>query len=131
MAGSIPLRKVVSPRKLTMAEFIHLGESESGSHLSRREFVKAVGTAALAASVPVIVQQGARAASGPSPSASAETAVARFYKTITDSQRKLICFPFDHPLRSEVKNNWAIVKPTIGQMSKEQQALCQEVFKNL
>ena len=27
--------------------------------------------------------------------------------------RSCICFPFDHPLRSMVKNNWAIVKPTI------------------
>ncbi len=114
-----------------MAQFIQLAGDESGSSVSRREFVKAVGTAALAASVPVIGQQSARAAAGPSPSAPAETAVARFYKTLTQAQRKEICFPFDHPLRSEVKNNWAIVKPNIGQMNSEQQALCQEIFKNL
>ena len=68
---------------------------------------------------------------GPTPSAPAETAVARFYKTITSEQRKVICFPFDHPLRSTVKNNWDIVKPPIGDMSSEQQALCQEIMKNL
>ena len=99
--------------------------------VSRRDFVKAVGAAALAGSVPLIDPTHARAAAGPSPSAPAETAVARFYKTLTDAQRKDICFPFDHPLRSQVKNNWAIVKPAIGQMSKEQQALCAEIFKNL
>ena len=30
-----------------------------------------------------------------------------------------------------VNNNWAIVKPTISDMSTEQQALCQEIMKNL
>lgn len=96
-----------------------------GPGVSRREFVKAIG---LAASVPLIGQ--ARAA-GPSPAAPSETAVARFYKTLKDDQRKTLCFPFDHPLRSQVSNNWAIVKPTIGDMTKEQQALCREVFKGL
>src|SRR5262249_2333704 len=55
----------------------------------------------------------------------------RFYKTITPEQRKLICFPFDHPLRSTVKNNWAIVKPSISDLKPEQQSLCQEIMKNL
>ena len=46
-------------------------------------------------------------------------------------QRKIICFPFDHPLRKQVGNNWAIVKPTIDDLSSEQKALCQEIMKNL
>jgi hypothetical protein len=103
----------------------------SGCSVSRREFVKAVGAAALASGVPKLGHNAALAAAGPTPSAPAETAVARFYKTLNDAQRKQICFPFDHPLRTQVRNNWAIVKPTIGQMSKEQQALCEEIFRNL
>lgn len=107
-----------------------------GPDVSRRDFVKTVGTAALAASAPWIGPARASAASGPatagpSPSAASETAVARFYKTLKDDQKKLIGFPFDHPLRSQVNNNWAIVKPTIGDLTREQQALCLEVFKNL
>ena len=39
--------------------------------------------------------------------------------------------PFDDPKRSQVQNNWAIVKPSIGELSTEQQALCQEIFKGL
>jgi len=102
------------------------------SSLSRREFVKTLGTPALAASVPLIGQRRAMASPvGPPPSAPAETAVARFYKTLKDDQRKLLCFPFDHAKRSQVQNNWAIVKPTIADMSNEQQALCKEIFKNL
>jgi hypothetical protein len=104
--------------------------------VSRREFVKTLGTAALAASAPLIGARKALAGApadtaGPTPTAPAETAVARFYATLKPEQKKVICFPFDHPLRSAVRNNWAIVKPTISAMSKEQQALCKEIFKNL
>ena len=114
-----------------MAEANLRSGSECCAGLSRREFVKTLGTAALAASVPLIGQRRALATAGPSPSAPAETAVARFYQALTPEQRKRICFPFDHPLRKQVNNNWAIVKPTIGDLTKEQQALCEEVFQNV
>lgn len=101
---------------------------------SRRDFIKTLGAGALAASVPIIGRTAAAAGParvGPTPSAPAETAVARFYKTISPELRKVICFPFDHPLRSKVGNNWAIVKPEISSLSPEQQALCREIMKNL
>jgi hypothetical protein len=98
--------------------------------LSRREFVKTLGTAALAASVPLLVQERA-AVAGSSPKAPSETAVARFYKTLNIDQKTRICFPFNHPLRSRVDSDWAIVKPAIGDMTIEQQALCKEVFQGL
>ena len=65
------------------------------------------------------------------PQGPAETAVNRFYDSLKDEQRKIICFPFDHPKRSQVQNNWHIVKPTIKDLTKEQQALCDEIFKGL
>jgi len=102
--------------------------------VSRRDFVKTIGAGAFAAAVPLLgrtVAAEGPAKVGPTPSAAAETAVARFYKTITPEQRKVICFPFNHPLRSTVKNNWEIVKPAISDMKPEQQALCQEIMKNL
>src|SRR4051812_29213985 len=114
-----------------MAEATPGSGPECCAGVSRREFVKTLGTAALAASAPWIGPRRALAAAGPSPSAPAETAVARFYEALKPEQRKVICFPFDHPLRSKVNNNWAIVKPTIRDLSKDQQALCREVFKNL
>jgi hypothetical protein len=120
-----------------MAEPLHPHDPGCCSRLSRRDFVKTVGTTALAATAPVIGARHAGAspsgkkAAGPTPSAPAETAVARFYQTLKPEQKKQICFAFNHPLRLRVRNNWAIVKPTIGDMTKEQQALCREVFKNL
>jgi hypothetical protein len=109
-----------------------------GPGVSRREFVKTVGTAALAASSPLILPPMAEARAdapvslaGPTPKAPAETAVARFFASLKEGQRKLICFPFDDPKRSQVQNNWHIVKTTIKELSKEQQALCDEIFKGL
>ena len=105
--------------------------------VSRRDFVKAVGVAALVSAAPMALgaaRASARAVApvaGPSPSAASETAVARFYASLKDDQRKLLCFPFDDPLRSKVQNNWAIVKPTIGDLTGDQKALCREIFKNL
>jgi len=102
--------------------------------MSRRDFVRTIGAGAIAAALPprntTAVATGP-AQVGPTSSAPAETAVARFYKTITPEQRKVLCFPFDHPQRKKVGNNWAIVKPTIKEMTSEQQNLCREIMKNL
>ena len=120
----------VNDRRMTESE---CPDCETGS-LSRREFVRGVGAGVLAASVPFLgrpVAASQLVKTGPTASAAAETAVARFYKTITPEQRKVICFPFDHPKRSMVNNNWDIVKPAISEMSAEQQNLCQEIMKNL
>ena len=107
-----------------------------GPGVSRREFVKTVGSAALAASSPLILPSWAGAdgpgsPAGPTPKAPSETAVARFYASLKEEQRKLLCFPFDDPKRSQVQNNWHIVKPTIKDLTKEQQAFCDEIFKGL
>ena len=100
--------------------------------VSRRQFVRGIGAAAIAAGIPLIGKTASAAEKGgPTPSDASETAVARLFKTLNKSQREEICFPFDHPKRSMVNNNWAIVKPTIGDMTSEQQALCNEIMKNL
>lgn len=103
--------------------------------LSRRQFTRAVGAAALGlAAAPLAGASrvlGAQQPVGPTAKDAAETVVARFYKTLSDEQKKLICFPFDDPKRSMVNNNWQIVKPRIDDLSSEQQALCQEIMKGL
>ncbi|MGC8638708.1 MAG: DUF3500 domain-containing protein [Isosphaeraceae bacterium] len=112
-----------------------IDERESCLPLSRRDLLRTLGAGALAASVPLIGRAALAAVgdvkTGPSRSDLAETAAARFYKSLSKSQREHICFPFDHPLRSVVKNNWEIVKPSIDDLNKEQQALCTEIMKGL
>jgi hypothetical protein len=102
--------------------------------VSRRDFVKTIGTGALAVAIPNIGQSAVAAGpaqAGPTPKSAAETAVARFYRTLTTDQRKVLAFPFNDPLRTRVGNNWAIVKPTISQLTPEQQSICTEIMKNL
>jgi hypothetical protein len=61
-----------------------------------------------------------------------ETLVAQFYKSLSEAQKKEICFPFDHELRSKVDNNWFIVKPRIGTfLNKDQQQMVHDIFMGL
>jgi hypothetical protein len=103
------------------------------SHLDRRTFVKAVGAAALAsAAAPMIVPNFVHGA--PSAKSTAETAVGRFYASLTDAQKKEICFPFDHELRSRINANWHITKPVVEDTkfyTKEQHAIVTEIVKNI
>ena len=67
------------------------------------------------------------AASGTKPAA--ETLVAQLFKSLTDSQKKIIAFPFDHPLRSKVDNNWMVVDKAISAiLTPDQLALVKEIF---
>ena len=100
--------------------------------LDRRQFVKLSGAAAVAAAT-VTWPSGPRSLlAKPTPQSSAETAVQRFYATLSDAQKATICFPFDHEKRQHISANWAITDPRIGSdfYSKEQRALISEVFRN-
>ena len=103
---------------------------------SRREFLKGtVGSlaAVTAASSGVLglVSSGRRvlAAEAPAPTATSETLVQQLYSSLREEQKKVICFPFDHPLRSKVDNNWHIIKQPIGNVfDKDQRALIRDIF---
>jgi hypothetical protein len=100
------------------------------SPISRRQFVQAIGAASVAGgALPRAVAD--QTSVGPKRTDAAESAVARLYKSMNDEQRKLLCFGFDHPLRTKIGANWAITKPKIEDMKPEQQELCREIFKNL
>ena len=97
-------------------------------NLSRREFVQVVGGAAIAAGVLPRL-----ASAAPKPDSPAETAVTRLYNSLTDTQRKEICFEFDHERRRTINANWHVTKPGIGTnfYTKEQQALIHDVVKGV
>lgn len=99
---------------------------------TRRDFVKTVGGGMLAAGA-LPMSGGIRAAvAAPSPKSAGETAAKRLYESLSDDQRKAICFPFDHPLRSKINANWAITEPKIAQLfTKEQQATIDEIFRGV
>jgi len=110
---------------------INCPDCDAGDGLSRREFVRKVTGVALAGSLVPLIGTPRRAVAGPTPTSPAETAVKRFYDSLKDEQKKTMCFPFDHPLRTKINANWAITKPTLAEYTKEQQALVDEIFRNV
>lgn len=105
---------------------------ECGDGLNRRDFARLVAGAAVAGGLLPRVGGASRAIAAPTARSTAETAVKRFYDTLTADQRKVVCFPFDHSLRSTINANWAITKPTIEELfNKEQQAILDEIFRGV
>src|SRR5262249_26773700 len=109
-------------------------EAAEGAALDRRSFLKGVtATAAAAAAGGLPLWAVPRAGAAPTPTSAAETTVKALYDSLTDAQKKDICFDWDHKLRSQVSNNWQVTKHAINSnfYTKKQQELAQEVFKGL
>ena len=87
---------------------------------TRREFAFAAAGAAVAAAAPR------------DPAPDSETLVQQLYRSLSAEQRSKICFPFDHPLRSKVDNNWKITDIAIGDFfTPDQRAMVAEIFEKL
>lgn len=99
------------------------------AEISRRGFLKTTltGVAAVtSAGLPALAGEPAPATA---PTSNSETLVTTLYRSLTDEQKKAVVFPFDHPLRSKVDNNWHIVKERVGTFyTPDQQALVREIF---
>jgi len=92
--------------------------------LSRRTFVRSATAATILG--PNLINANT------APRTTSETLVTQLYKSLKDEQKKSVCFDFNHPLRSEINNNWHITKPRIGQFfSKDQQDLIRQIFLGL
>ena len=102
--------------------------SQCGGPITRRDFLKtSVASAALAAAAGTL-PIGAAEKKKSTP----ETLVQTLYKSLKDEQRKELCFPFDHPLRLKVDNNWHITEAQIKNfLSADQQAIVREIFDGL
>jgi hypothetical protein len=94
--------------------------------------MRTVGSAALVgAAAPAFL--AARAHAAPTAKSAAETAVGRFYDSLSDSQKQTIVFPFDHELRKKISANWHVTKPTLDDdfYTKEQRALVHEIVRKV
>lgn len=110
--------------------------------LGRRDFLKSVGTtAAVAAGAGLPIWATPKATAAPDRNSAAETAVKGLFETLTDDQRKVICFDWDYQdkerglLRTHVSNNWQITKPRItdgkGFYTKKQQTIIHDIFQGI
>jgi len=102
--------------------------------VNRREFMKGVGVAAVAASagvLPVFATPRLVTAAEPKATTAPEAAVKHLYESLDEKQRKVICKPFGDPLQRRYSANWAITKPSIsdGFFTKDQQATIRDIFR--
>lgn len=96
--------------------------NDQSGRMNRRQFVQTTGLGALAL---------ATSAAG-TPSASSETIVSHLYDSLSEDQRSKVTFPFEHPLRSKIDNNWHITPHRIGDFySADQQAMIRDIFRGL
>jgi hypothetical protein len=107
--------------------------------VDRRAFLRTVGVTAAAAGAGLPLFATPKVQAAPSPSSAAETAVKGLYDSLTDDQRKVICFDWNYVdptrglLRTHVSNNWQITKPHIrgNFYTKQQQAIIHDIFKGM
>jgi len=84
---------------------------------------------AAAGAAPLPLLAGQQSNAGEPAGASSETLVTTLYKSLSEQQRGKIVFPFDHPLRSKVDNNWHITPQRVGKdFTPDQQAMIREIF---
>ncbi len=94
--------------------------------VDRRQFLKSAALVTAASTAPAAFAARAKAPGSP------ETLVSTLYNNLTADQKKAVCFPFDHPLRSKVDNAWFITPQRIGKFyTPDQQAMITEIFKGL
>src|SRR2546425_8998000 len=100
--------------------------------INRREFLKTAMVGAAAVGVAPLPLLAAERAGKASKTRTSETLVTTLYQNLNEEQRKAVCFPFDHPLRSKVDNNWNITDKKLAEFfTKDQQAMIREIFAGL
>lgn len=102
----------------------------------RRRFLKTAGVAASAAAAAGWCRPArAEQATKPAP----ETSVKHLYDSLSDEQKKVVCFDWDHTekerglLRTRVANNWHITKPSINDefFTAEQRKTIRDIFEGM
>jgi hypothetical protein len=101
--------------------------------VDRRSFIKTVGGVALAGAAGSVLFDPRFAHAAPTPQSTAETAVGRFYASLSPPQREKICLPFNHELRSRISANWHVTEPVIGDdfYTADQRKTIEEIVKNV
>ncbi len=106
-----------------------------GNEIDRREFIKTVavgGVGLVTTAAPKLYGSSETLLARPKAKERSETLVATLYKSLSEEQKQKVAFPFDHPLRSKVDNNWQITPVTIAEFFKpDQQAMITEIFRGL
>ncbi len=100
--------------------------------VTRRNFLRTSLAGAAAFSFPFRTLSAVREETAVAKMPYCETLAGTFYRSLSEEQRKAIVFPFDHPLRSKVDNNWFITDKKVASFfNPNQQAMIREIFLKL
>ncbi len=114
-------------------------DCDTSNDVDRRQFLKTASVAGAAAvtagSLPLWAQAADTAAKASTP----ESVVPHLFKSLTDAQKKVICFSWDHTederglLRTRVSNNWHITEPVINGdfYTLDQRAMIRDIFEGI
>lgn len=100
--------------------------------VSRRDFLRTVGTTvggiALGSTAVGLLPVAAQTAKPPK----AESLVKTLFESLTAKQKETLCMSWEHPKRSMVQANWAIVKPTISEIfTADQQKMVEGILRGI
>lgn len=100
------------------------------SEISRRSFIKTAVAGLAATGAGALAVPGSEQLKSLAPAqGTSETLVTTLYHSLTEEQKRTVLFPFDHPLRSKVDNNWHITPQRVGKdFTPDQQAMIREIF---
>ncbi len=97
--------------------------------LHRRDFLKHSAITGASLLAPGLVPF---ASAAPSRESKSETLVTQLHKSLNETQRSALCFPWEHELRLKVDNNWHITKQPISKvLEADQQDLVRQIFDGL
>ncbi len=104
--------------------------------ISRRELfssaARSAGVIAAAAALPGLIPSSASAGPAYGGGNRVRELVKTLHHGMTEEQKKLILFPFEHRRRRVIGNNWYVVKPKIGEIyTPDQQELMKEIIKKV
>jgi hypothetical protein len=110
-------------------------DCDSPSEVSRREFLKTAGAAAIAVGASPLLLRAAEAPAAGAP----ETISKLLYESLSPKQKETICFDWDYMdpkrglLRSRIANNWQITEENIHSdfYTKDQQAMIKDIFEQI
>jgi hypothetical protein len=123
-----PLRPKSKEKTMQNPPIPRCPECEPVEPVTRRQFLKAAGTALMTASVAATAS--ALPALDTPRVGTAEQLVKELYNTLTTEQKRQIVLPWESARRTMVAANWAIVEPTIGEVfTPDQQEIVRAIFK--
>ena len=110
--------------------------------VDRRDFLRTTALAgAVAAGLPLAMPRAV--AAPPTPQSAAEQALVALYESLTDMQKRTVCFAWDHAeaagersrglLRTHVSNNWQITPPHVDSdfYTRDQKRIMFDIFKGI